>query len=501
MSIYSKKQRWKIILLILAILIIISSLWYSNRIASKIKKEEKQKVELWSQAIKEKTALIVYTQDLFEKLREQERMKIEVWSDAQKILISPEELDDYTFVSKVVTYNTTIPVIVVDQRGKKVFTRNLDPERENDPAYIDQVLEEMKSLYPPFEVDVAGEKQYFYYKDSNIITELEKQMDNLINSFISETVINSASVPVILTGADQIEVIDFGNIDSTIVSDPDLLSSKLNSMRAANNPIEVDLGSGNINYIFYEDSLILKQLKFYPLIQFIIIGLFLLIAYLLFSTFRKAEQNQVWVGLAKETAHQLGTPLSSLMAWTELLKSKNIEPSMVDELNKDVDRLETITNRFSKIGSQPELEKINVFKTLNESIKYLKPRVSSKVKFELNDHEGFEAFALLNKPLFGWVIENLCKNAIDAMNGEGTINLNVVDEIQMVYIDITDDGKGLPSKLHKRIFQPGFTTKKRGWGLGLSLSKRIIENYHEGKIFVKRSEVGKGTTFRIVLNK
>ena len=501
MSIYSKKQRWKIILLILAILIIISSLWYSNRIANKIKKEEKQKVELWSQAIKEKTALLVYTQDLFEKLREQERMKIEVWSEAQKILISPEELDDYTFVSSVVTNNNTIPVIVVDERGKKVFTRNLNPERENDQEYIDEVLDQMKAQYPPFEVDVAGEKQYFYYKDSNIITELEEQMDNLINSFISETVINSASVPVILTAADEKIVIDFGNIDSNIVSNPDLLASKLNSMRAANTPIEVDLGGGNINLIFYDDSLILKQLRYYPLIQFIIIGLFLLIAYLLFSTFRKAEQNQVWVGLAKETAHQLGTPLSSLMAWTELLKSKNIDAAMVKELDKDVDRLETITNRFSKIGSKPELDEMNVFDALNHTIKYLQPRVSSKVKFELNDNDGFEAIAQLNKPLFGWVIENLCKNAIDAMNGEGLINVNVVDEIQMVYIDITDNGKGLASKLHKRIFQPGFTTKKRGWGLGLSLSRRIIENYHGGKIFVKRSEVGKGTTFRIVLNK
>jgi signal transduction histidine kinase len=241
-------------------------------------------------------------------------------------------------------------------------------------------------------------------------------------------------------------------------------------------------------------------LRYFPFVQFLVIGLFLLIAYILFSTFRKAEQNQVWVGLAKETAHQLGTPLSSLMAWMAILKTKGVDDETITELNKDVARLETITDRFSKIGSKPEMTSEDVNLMLSESMDYLRPRFSSKVNISL-ESSSEEAHAMMNKPLFGWVIENLCKNAIDAMGGEGNLVLEVSNEMQHVYVDVTDDGKGIPAKLHKTIFQPGFTTKKRGWGLGLSLTKRIIENYHKGKVFVKRSEVGNGTTFRIVLNR
>jgi signal transduction histidine kinase len=218
----------------------------------------------------------------------------------------------------------------------------------------------------------------------------------------------------------------------------------------------------------------------------------------LFSTFRKAEQNQVWVGLAKETAHQLGTPLSSLMAWVNLLEVKGVDKETIEELNKDVTRLETITDRFSKIGSKPDLQEEDVVAVLDEIVNYLKPRISNKVKLTLSPDKP-EIITLLNRPLFGWVIENLCKNAIDAMAGEGELSITVHDELQQVFVDITDSGKGIPSNLHKTVFQPGYTTKKRGWGLGLSLTKRIIENYHSGRIFVKRSELDKGTTFRIVL--
>ena len=501
MSIYSKKQRWKIVLLIIAVLIIGASLWYSNLIVSKIRDEEKQKVQLWSQAIQEKSSLVRYTQDLFDELRVQERNKVKLWGEAVKHTLASEE-DVHPLSEKIITQNRTIPIIITDANKKDYsFSRNLDPEKEGDPEYIQEQLKIMKSQYEPLEIKEYDIHQFLFYKDSYLITELEERMDALINSFISETVINSASVPVILTKADKKQVLSFGNVDSLVITEPLSLENKLNSMSLVNAPIEVDLGEGGISYIYYDESTVLKQLKYYPFIQFLIIGLFLLVAYLIFSTFRKAEQDQVWVGLAKETAHQLGTPLSSLMAWVQLLEAKDVEPKMVQELNKDVLRLETITDRFSKIGSMPELDKINVFAALRKTVDYLGPRVSSKVKFTLNDEDGFEATTKLNKPLFSWVIENLCKNAIDAMNGEGHIDINVIDEIQVTYIDISDTGKGLPSKLHKRIFQPGFTTKKRGWGLGLSLSKRIIENYHQGKVFVKRSELGKGTTFRIVLNK
>ncbi|NND77216.1 MAG: HAMP domain-containing histidine kinase [Flavobacteriales bacterium] len=502
MSIYSKKQRWKIILLILALLIIVASLWYGSSIVNKVRSEEKEKVELWSEAIQKKSELVRYYEVLFKDLREEERKKVELWRDAMKISVNPNVIDIPPITTKILLGNKSIPTIITEADKKTINTYgNLDPSRENDPKYLKEQLNIMKGQYEPLEINEYGIHQYVFYKDSRIITELEEKMDALINSFISETVINSASVPVILTGPNGENVRSFGNVDSLVVNDPAQLQLKLKSMAAENTPIEVDLGEGDLSYIYYAESLVLKQLKFFPLVQFIIIGLFLLIAYLIWSTFRKAEQDQVWVGLAKETAHQLGTPLSSLMAWVQLMEAKDVEPSMVSELNKDVMRLETITDRFSKIGSMPELDKENVFSVLRSTINYLQPRVSSKINFSLNDEDGFDAIAKLNKPLFSWVIENICKNAIDAMNGEGSIEVNVIDEIQVTYIDISDTGKGLPSNLHKRVFQPGFTTKKRGWGLGLSLSKRIIENYHEGKIFVKRSEVGKGTTFRIVLNK
>ena len=489
-------------MLILALLIIGASLWYGSSIVSKVRSEEKVKVELWSQAIQKKSELVRYYEVLFKDLREEERKKVETWVAAMKSSINPNVIDIPPITTMILLGNKSIPTIITEADKKTINTfGNLDPEKENDPKYVKQQLNIMKSHYEPLEINEFGIHQFVFYKDSRIITELEEKMDALINSFISETVINSASVPVILTGPNKENVRSFGNIDSTIVSDPIRLQRKISSMAAENAPIEVDLGEGDLSYIYYAESIVLKQLKFFPLVQFVIIGLFLLIAYLIWSTFRKAEQDQVWVGLAKETAHQLGTPLSSLMAWVQLMEARDVAPSMVEELNKDVLRLETITDRFSKIGSPPELQKEDLFEVLNATLNYLQPRVSSKITFSINDKDGFDAFAKLSKPLFSWVIENICKNAIDAMNGEGSIEVHVIDDIQVAYVDISDTGKGLSSKLHKRVFQPGFTTKKRGWGLGLSLSKRIIENYHEGKIFVKRSEVGKGTTFRIVLNK
>jgi signal transduction histidine kinase len=295
--------------------------------------------------------------------------------------------------------------------------------------------------------------------------------------------------------------LDFGNLDAEKIKDTSFVRATIESMALQNPPIEIDLGNNQKNYIFYYNSFLLTQLKYYPFIQFAIVGLFLLIAYILFSTSRKAEQNQVWVGMAKETAHQLGTPLSSLIAWMELLQNKNIDPMLLDEMKKDVKRLETITERFSKIGSVPSLENVQLSAVLDNVINYLQARVSNKVKITLDTGNAKEINVPLNVSLFEWVIENLCKNAVDAMDGEGFIHIQLTDLTQYVYIDVSDTGKGIPKSKFKTVFQPGYTTKQRGWGLGLSLVKRIIEDYHKGKIFVKRSEAGKGTTFRIVLNK
>jgi signal transduction histidine kinase len=244
----------------------------------------------------------------------------------------------------------------------------------------------------------------------------------------------------------------------------------------------------------------LKHLFYYPFIQIGVIFLFILVSYIAFSSSRKAEQNQVWVGLSKETAHQLGTPTSSLLAWIELLKTKKESSEIALEIEKDVKRLELITERFSKIGSQPVLNPNNIVETTNLALDYIEKRISKKIQVSRNFSQN-NVIAKINAPLFEWVLENLCKNAIDAMGSEGKLSVTIIDNNQFVYIDISDTGKGISKKNFNTIFNPGFTTKKRGWGLGLSLTKRIVEEYHKGKIFVKRSEINIGTTFRIVLAK
>lgn len=500
MSIYSKKQKWKLWLFIAAIVIIGLSLWYTNTLVNKIAQDEREKVKLWASAVQKKAKLVKYTNELFNKLKAEERKKIELWAEATKQLSM--DLSDYGFVLKVVSDNTTVPVILADENGVPITSRNLDPKKETDKQYLKEQMEEMKASQEPIEINIyKGQKNYLYYKDSKLFSELKNVLDDLIKSFISEVAVNSASVPVLYTDSTKTNVIASGNIDSLKIKDSTFLKTTLFSMAEHNQPIEVEFGDGTKNYIFYQESKLLTQLKYYPYVMFSIFGLFLLIAYLLFSTARKVEQNQVWVGMAKETAHQLGTPLSSLIAWLEYLRSKGLEPETANEIEKDVKRLETITERFSKIGSVPKLDKVNLISVLNNSVNYIKLRSSKNVIFTVDTDNQTEIIAQLNIPLFEWVIENLCRNAVDAMNGNGAINISISDQTQFVYIDVSDTGKGIPKSKYKTVFEPGFTTKQRGWGLGLSLTKRIIENYHSGKIFVKNSELGKGTTFRIVLNK
>ncbi len=382
MNIYTQKQRWKILLLIAALLIGSASLWYTNRVVK--------------------------------KLSEEERKKIELWAEATRKLADVNELNaDINFLSNVISNNTTIPVIWAD---------------------------------------------------------------------------------------DQYKVISYRNLDSTKALNKVWLQEQCNNMKLANQPIEIKIGKNLVQYILYSDSELLLRLRYYPFFQLGVITLFLFVSYLAFSTSRKAEQNQVWVGMAKETAHQLGTPLSSLVAWLELLKMKGLNTEYSVEIEKDLQRLQTITDRFSKIGSAPALSKVNIYDVMDHSIAYIRTRASGKVIFDLK-RPANEVHVPLNVPLFDWVVENLLKNAIDAMSGAGTITVSILDQQQFIYIDLSDTGKGVPKSSYKTIFKPGYTTKSRGWGLGLSLSKRIIEEYHNGHIFVKNSEMSKGTTFRIVLNK
>ena len=319
-------------------------------------------------------------------------------------------------------------------------------------------------------------------------------------SFALDVIRNNETVPVVLTDKNK-NVIASVNLDPPKKNRVDYYKNIIQEMKAEHGPIIIDLPDGTKNYIFYKDSFLLTQLFYFPLIQLGVVALFLLVSYYAFSTSRRAEQNQVWVGMSKETAHQLGTPTSSLMANLELLRLKLDDQTIIKEIEKDVTRLEKITERFSKIGANPRLENENIVPILLNAIFYIRSRTSKKIIYNLNFSENDEIYVPLNKALFEWVIENLVKNAIDSMNGNGNMSINLYNKQSQLIIDVTDNGKGIPKTRHKTIFQPGYSTKKRGWGLGLSLAKRIVEVYHKGKIFVYQSEPKKGTTMRISLKK
>jgi len=329
--------------------------------------------------------------------------------------------------------------------------------------------------------------------------------------YVGEISLADIEVPWILTDENlsYISSINIGIPDTLAYADQiELAKPFIRRLRAAREPLRVDVGGGYVNYVLYGESNLLKQLRWFPIAQLIVAAAFIGFVLLAFAIAKRNEQNKVWVGLAKETAHQLGTPVSSLMAWIELLKinleERPDDQQYVIEMEQDVKRLEDITERFSKIGSEPELVEISVRDVLDRSAKYLKKRMTRKgnITLEVDNQLPPNSHMHINPQLINWVIENLLKNALDAIQDKkGSIKLQATEQPNAYIIDVIDSGKGMPKSNFKKVFQPGFTTKKRGWGLGLSLSKRIIENYHKGKIFVKTSEQGKGTTFRIILPK
>jgi len=332
-----------------------------------------------------------------------------------------------------------------------------------------------------------------------------------VNFIAQEILFQNNSIPIIQASEDGV-VIDSKNLDMderwTVARTNAFLEAEMKLMKETYEPITVSLRDPQtsevfgIQYIYYKNSFLLKQLIAYPYIQLSVIAIFGFISFLAFNYSKAAEQNRVWVGLAKETAHQLGTPISSLMAWIEVIREypEMKEKGVVEELEKDIQKLKIVTERFSSIGSTPALKKENIVVLINNVVNYLRPRVSARIKMEvftLSDN----IFAEVHAPLFEWVIENLCKNAVDAMGNTGTIAIKILRGNEgKVFIDVSDTGKGIPRSKIDMVFRPGFTTKKRGWGLGLTLAKRIIDTYHNGKIFVKASEENQGTTFRISLN-
>ena len=312
---------------------------------------------------------------------------------------------------------------------------------------------------------------------------------------------SNLNIPMILVDENgNIGSNSYKNLDSIKAKDPKYLQQQLEIMKEQNKPIEINFLQNKKQYVYYRNSDLLNKLSYYPLALILILILFLSLIYMMFVSNKIAEQNKLWTGMAKETAHQIGTPLSSLLGWIAILKQEKVEDDYIVEIEKDVHRLNTIANRFSKIGSLPKLKKLNIVAITKKAYNYLEYRSSSQIVFNFKSSDK-EIFSNINEELYSWVIENLIKNSIDAMLGRGELSVHIKSDSKKIYVDISDTGKGIPKSKFKKIFRPGYTTKKRGWGLGLSLSKRIVEDYHNGKIIVKNSEIDKGTSIQILLDK
>lgn len=485
-----------------AVIIITASLWYTNVLVRQIAVDERMSIGIWANAIQRKADLVNYTKRFFDQIKEEEYKRALILAEAYRNFRFEESSRTLEFYRQMMELNTTIPIILTDSKDNIKIYKNVSEKELAGITVMTDSLKKEFSSFEPIKVVLFGEDyDLLYFRESTIFTELRVVLDDLVQSFFSEVVGSSASVPVMITDSTGTRVIESGNIDKEKIKEPEDIAGLIRSMSSENDPIEIDLPGHGKSYIYYMNSTLMEQIMYYPYIMLAIISVFLFISYLLFSTARKSEQNLVWIGMSKETAHQLGTPLSSIMAWLELLKMKGEKSEELSEIEKDVKRLEDITDRFSKIGSPARLEEQNLVDVLYESVAYLEPRISNRVRFHISMEPDRQVIVPLNRQLFEWVVENICKNAVDAMNNAGNINIYIEEVNRHVNIDFEDTGKGMNKSQFKAIFKPGFTSKKRGWGLGLSLSKRIISDYHKGKIFVKSSVVDKGTTIRVVLKK
>lgn len=516
MKLYSNKQKWKIILLLIALILVGASIYVSNRIVTKVAYRERDRVTQWADAIKKRAELVRLTNNSFDELRKKELSEMQLWMSATKEISKKTPLDGLQFYDlplKIINRNKDIPVIVLDGEGEVSTFINITFNKKDlivvfpqlnaqqiDSVFTDSLVKlahSWEKINPSFTIEVYDNMfMTYYYNDSRNIIRLEKERDSLIAAFNEELIKNPGLVPVILTDSTKTKVLATNLPKHKVL--PKFLPATLQELSGANQPIKIQFSPQESNFVFYANSPELVILQYYPYIQFLIIGLFIFIGYLIFSTFRKAEQNQVWAGMAKETAHQLGTPISSLMAWAQLLEEKEATKEVANEMNKDIERLSTVTDRFSKIGAKTQLTDTDILATIQHFLSYYQTRLPQSISIDF-EREKNKIEILHNASLFEWVIENLCKNAVDAMDGKGNITIKLTQQNGMIHIDIADTGKGMPPTVQRNIFEPGFTTKKRGWGLGMPLAKRIIHEYHKGRLKILNSEVGVGTTFRITL--
>lgn len=500
MNLYTNKKRWKWALAAVALLIVGASLWYTNNLVKSVAEQEVNQVKMWAAAMEQHAGMMKSTEDFFRKVSEQEQMRVDLLAHAYREVLDFSNDANTGIYLEIIKNNISIPLVITDNNGNIMFTNNL-PENQKDKKIFDDEMRKAYSKFAPIKINPGfGQIQWLYYNESQIYTELKAVLEGMIDRFLSEITLNSVGAPVIITNAEGTKVLSYGNLDSLQMRDSLYVRRQLKLMSDENDPLQIDFMNTGKATIYYRTTDLVEQMKYFPIIQIIVVALYLLIAYLLFSWARRSEQNQVWAGMAKETAHQLGTPISSLMGWVELLKMQEEPFAGTEEMEKDIERLQIVTDRFSKIGSVPVLEPADVVPVVSDTMDYLRRRFSKKIEFNVTLPD-YPVVVPLAPSLFRWVLENLTKNAVDAMGDHGTINLELTENADEVVIDLSDTGKGIPKSQFKQVFNPGFTSKKRGWGLGLSLAKRIIEEYHKGKIFVKSSVVGQGTTFRILLKK
>jgi signal transduction histidine kinase len=496
MDLYASKQRWKLLLVMLALLVVGASLFYSNQSIQKIGSRERSKAKQWALALRKKAELVELSSQIFGALQEKERQKMELVVQANRTLLGASDLNvsqDVDFALQIIEANKDIPFILLNDDGSVSQSRNLvqATSKEMMLQLAKNWIQEGRSYKIQVFEDMYMTLCYGFSKE---LLRLQTQTDSLIRSFNADLTDQKGLVPVLLYDP-HTKLVEASNLSENVLA-PAQIKATINEMELAYKPIALTI-KGKQKLLYLKDSEEVKQLYWLPYLQFGVLGLLVLVGYLLFSMYRKAEQNQVWAGMAKETAHQLGTPLSSMMAWVAHLEQQDIDPMIPREMHKDLERLEKITDRFSKIGSGAKLIEGDLAATIENNLNYLKARLSQKVEMHFELDAQRPLMVLHNASLMEWVVENICKNAVDAMEGIGTLRIHIREVAEWVHIDISDTGKGLTPKQFKTIFEPGYSTKKRGWGLGLTLVKRIVEEYHKGKVFVLQSTPDKGTTFRI----
>lgn len=483
------KQRLKWIILALSAALALVALWQVHSIAERVRQEEEENVRLWANAISQRAHIMEVQQQFFAEATLDEQRKMEMYANILESFNDPDMNADPRFSLAYIHYivdSAKTPIIITTAKDSLITVPH-----EMAGMKLEGDLMAEYSLNPPFHYKIWGMPMTLYYKESQYYTRLREMLDGFNRSFLTDITQNSIKVPVVILDSTRTHIYAYGNIDST----------RVRGLRFNNDPIEITLPDSRHAYVYYDRSPLVRGLRWLPILYLFIAFVIVLVSYNLFRTARRDEQNRIWVGLAKETAHQLGTPISSLSGWSEYLQGKEFSPQYAAEVQKDIHRLETITHRFSKIGSVPELRDESVRMAVENAVGYLRGRLPRKVHINITMPDDDPLVVPLNGYLFEWVVENLCKNAVDAMEGDGTITIVASQDARKVYLDISDTGRGMTPAVQRRIFDSGFTTKSRGWGLGLPLARRIINQYHKGRLYLKYSVPGQGSCFRIVLRK